>query len=779
MDLDNFFDNDSHDQESNFDIRRYLVGILNRKWIILSVFLALFIPWLFYIMSQPPEYEAFTWVRFKNHDLEELRVLNQHRYIELTSRTFAEKIVGDLGLTLSLTEDDQEQGLLRQDVFDEFTTTKEPVSGNYKLTFSNPSFILYQTDQDFENVNEVVSGSLNEITENAFSANGFSFKVKNDYIQSNYEINFKVSGFRNTVQWFQNRVQIDLRQGGRLMQLRMVHHNPHIVAQMVNNLADVYVDESISFERKKAKESRLAIDQGLQLAKEQLDEANESLKIFKEKHFISLDTDIQNRVNELSGSETALRNLNSRTENLSDLLNKLNDIGRKTIEVGQDEKEIRYIYSQITQNKLFEGDASMGLIARQLADLEQERDKIIQSYPASHPSAVRLDEKIIGYQSQIHDLAQNQLMNSVQQMKTVENQINALEREISRLPSKQMQLAGLEKNVEVATNIYTDLRTKSLEFEITDAVGTEEVDIMDPAIVPEVPVNRGKKKNAAAGGVFAFFFAVGIAFLLEFLDKSIKSPEDIKKHLKLNVIGSIPRIDFESDYELKDADKLKQIDSQLVTYDYSPTPVGEAYRALRTKIVFSKQTGRLSSMVITSFAPGDGKSFTSSNLAVTLAQHKSNTLLIDADLRRGVLHNIFGLTKEPGLSNYLMGMVRFEDIVSETHVPNLSIVSCGSMMPNPSELLGSVQLKRLIEEASRRFDLILFDSPPLNAATDSVVIGSQTEGVILIIRAEVTNRNIAKQKLDLFDNVPANIIGVVLNGSESELAHDGYSYYHY
>ena len=217
----------------------------------------------------------------------------------------------------------------------------------------------------------------------------------------------------------------------------------------------------------------------------------------------------------------------------------------------------------------------------------------------------------------------------------------------------------------------------------------------------------------------------------------------------------------------------------MVTYDYSPTPVGEAYRALRTKIVFSKHTGKISSLVISSFAPGDGKSFTSYNLCVTLAQHKTNTLLVDADLRRGVLHNTFGVPKEPGLSNFLMGMARFEDIVYETHVPNLSLVSCGSMMPNPSELLGSIQLKRFIEEMRRRFDITIFDTPPLNAATDSVVLGTQVEGVVLIVRSDVTNRNVASQKLNLFDNVPADIIGVVLNGTESDLAHEGYSYYHY
>ncbi|MDZ7264742.1 MAG: CpsD/CapB family tyrosine-protein kinase, partial [candidate division KSB1 bacterium] len=223
----------------------------------------------------------------------------------------------------------------------------------------------------------------------------------------------------------------------------------------------------------------------------------------------------------------------------------------------------------------------------------------------------------------------------------------------------------------------------------------------------------------------------------------------------------------------------KQIDQQLVTYDYSPTPVGEAYRSLRTNLVFSKSTGRIQSFVITSTAPGDGKSFTAANVAISMAQHKSNTLLIDADLRRGVLHNTFGIPKEPGFTNYLTGMISFQHIINETLIPNLSMISCGSLLPNPSELLGSHQMKRFLDEAKRKFDIIIFDSPPLNAATDAIVIGTQVDAVVLVIRSGVTDRNIAKQKLEMFRNVPARLIGVILNGTTAEFGHDGYSYYHY
>jgi len=778
MEIEKFFEEEPEEEEFNLDYKRYLRGIYKRKWIVVGVFLAIIIPWLAFIKSQPPEYEASTWIRFKNYAPEQIRLLNESRYIELTSRTFAEKVVAQLGLTMSLIIEKENKGLMRQDVFANFTTT-EPEPGKYLVTFQNNRFTLFLMNQDEKRRTAIATGSLAEITEKDFTINGFSFCVKPDFVRNNSQIKFKIDRFRSTVSWFQSRIRVSMDRGGTMMQIRMVHENPQIVAQMVNSLAKIFLEESISFDKKKAKEFKNIIQERLKLAEEQLNKDQEELRRFKETHFISLDADIQNKVTRLSSLETRKRSLAEHKATLTDLLNKLSMQGKSTATTGQDNPEIRYIYRQIVQNPLFEGDVNMGILAQQLTDFESRRSKLLERVNPTHQDVIDLDKKIASVDAQILTIAYTRLKQTASEEKEIDNQAVVLGSGIRDLPSEQLRLANLSQKVEISQKLFTDLLSKSQEIQISEAVETEEIDILDPAIPPELPMNRGKKQKAIVGGVVALFLSVGLAGFFEFMNKSIKSPDDIKRYLKLNVIGAIPKIEFDNENELKDAEKIKQIDSQLVTYDYSPTPVGEAYRALRTKIVFSKQTGKVRTLVITSFAPNDGKSFTSSNLAVTLAQHKANTLLIDADLRRGVLHNTFGFSKEPGFSNFLMGMVRFDDIISETYVPNLSIVSCGSMMPNPSELLGSVQLERFIEDAKRRYDIVIFDTPPLNAATDSVVLGTKVDGVILVVRAEVTNRSVARKKLDLFENVPATIIGVVLNGTDVELAHDGYSYYHY
>ena len=193
----------------------------------------------------------------------------------------------------------------------------------------------------------------------------------------------------------------------------------------------------------------------------------------------------------------------------------------------------------------------------------------------------------------------------------------------------------------------------------------------------------------------------------------------------------------------------------------------------------NKSIGEIKTLAIGSVMPGEGKSFTAANLAITLAQQKSRTLLVDADLRRGVLHNSFNVPKKPGLTNYLTGVVPVENVFNETYVPNLSLITCGSLLPNPSELLGSDRMKRFIEGISQRFDFVIFDTPPLMAATDAIILSTLVDGFAMLVRSGMTNRDDVKRKLELFQNLQANVLGVILNCAGVDVAHEGYSYYRY
>lgn len=768
-----FFEEDALEEES-IDFKKYYRIILKRKWLIAAIMISISIPWLIYMKSLPPTYEAFCLIRFQNLEREIENIINESRITELKSRSFAEKVVAQLGLTLKIEDDDED--LTRQALFEEFFTVTNVKSGNYVFRWTDDgTYSIHEVIEDREIL--IDNGPWQQAMQFTHSTNAeFSFKLKPDFTQLPKEIKFKISNFKRTVEAFRERTSVNVMGGGSLLKVTMTDHNPELVAQMVNKLAGIYINESRSLKKKSVEDRKGIIEGQLKIAKAELDEARDELKTFSSTHFVSLNTQTEKQVADKVKAEANLELKEKQKEALSEVLNKIDNIGTTDEEL----QKLKYIYRELASLSTFESNPKMGILRNQLTDYEQKYEDRVKDFSENNEKAVELSRQIAETQLNIKTEARHHLTKLTGEIADHRKEINRLDYLLSsQLPGEQLKQAELEENFRRQEELYNNLQTQLQNIEISEAVETEDIDILDRAIVPEYPVNRDKKKKAAMGVIFSVFVGMIVAFGIEFLDKSIKTVDDVKKFLKLEVIGTIPNIDFSDISDYQDSEKIKQIDQQLVTYDYSPTPIGEAYRSLRTNLVFSKKTGRVQTFVITSTAPGDGKSFTAANVAISMAQHKSNTLLIDADLRRGVLHNTFGVSKEPGFTNYLTGMVKFQHLINETLIPNLSMISCGSLLPNPSELLGSHQMKRFLDEAKRKFDIIIFDSPPLNAATDAIVIGTQVDAVVLVIRSGVTDRDMARQKMEMFKNVPAQVLGVVLNGTSAEFGHEGYSYYHY
>ena len=766
-----YFENELGDESFNFDFKRYLMVLWKRKWLILIVTILISVPWAYYLKKQPPVYEATCRIRFRNLASGSEYVIDDSRIIELTSRTFAEKVVAQLGLTLHM---DDTQLIKRMEIFKEFQTTPKPVTGKYVLRWKDDgTYTIHRIIQDYEEI--VDQGQLEDVIDTLHKTpNGFSFSLSPNVTNLIKEIHFSISSMRSAVKAFQANTAVRRTGGGGILMVTMTDPNPILVAKKVNRLAELFVDESKLLKRNAVENYKKTIEEQLRYSEQELAKTDQRLKEFKSRHKVSLNSETQESVRDLDQVENDLQARTKDRDDLRDLLAKIDSYtGTKP------DEDLKYYFQQITELPTFQNNPKMGILHKQLVDLQQNYNQTVNTFSAQHEEAKKIAAQI----GEVHRAVRVEAMNHLQDLNGRIAELRAekatLDYKLKRLPEEQYQLTELQRELKAKEDLHAQLLTKSQLAQLTDAVETEYVDILDPAIVPDEPMVRDKKKKAMMGGAFAFMLGLGIALALEFFDKAIKTVDDVKRYLKLQVLGTIPNIDFDDIHDYQDSEKIKQIDQQLVTYDYSPTPVGEAYRSLRTNLVYSKNTGRVQTLVITSAAPGDGKSFTSANIAISMAQHKSNTLLIDADLRRGVLHNTFGVPKEPGLTNYLTGMVGLQHIVNETLIPNLSLISCGSLLPNPSELLGSHQMQRFLDEARRKYDMIIFDSPPLNAATDSIVLGTQVDALVLVIRSGVTDRDVAKQKLELFKNVPVRILGVVLNGTTAEFGHEGYSYYHY
>jgi tyrosine-protein kinase Etk/Wzc len=540
-------------------------------------------------------------------------------------------------------------------------------------------------------------------------------------------------------------------------------------------LAEIFIKKSIEMGRENNRFIRSYLENQLGVVQQQLNQSDYQLKKFRNTHIVGLDRETQDIMARLDRLDRNVNELTLNKEELELLLSKL-DPTVSDFEMGT---STRYIYSQISAQPVFENDPEMIIARQELNELYQQRSDLHQrGFPELNPMIMEIGEEVALVEEKIYRLAKAKVKELETLISDQKVQMDEFHEELSTHPEEELRLIKLTRQRRANEEIYELLLKRYKEAQISEAVASENVSILDPAIPPSQPMNAGKKKKAVFGFIFGLFLGVGVSLILEIADKSIKTQEDVKRYLKLPILGVIPNVKFDN-YEIQDSEKAKSISSQIVTHDYSPTPVGEAYRSLRTGLLFSKRIGNIRSLVISSVFPGEGKSFTAANLAITLAQQKSKTLLIDADLRRGVLHNNFSSPKKPGLTNYLTGVVPLEGILNETYVPNLSLITCGSLIPNPSELLGSIKMKRFIEGISKRFDFTVFDTPPLIAATDAVVLGTIVDGVTLVIRAGKTGREEAQRKLELFNNVQAKIVGIILNGAGIEIAHEGYSYYSY
>lgn len=758
---------------SKLDLSRYIAALKKKWWLSALIAVVITVPWVLYVKQEPPIYEATASIRYRNLS-DNAEGYLEDVYEQITSRTFTEQVVSDFGLVADIVQDkDSERFITRRQVFAKFTSTENPQPGEYVLRMpGDGSFALALLDEE---ENEVVmrKGEVALAALDTISVCGFAFQLA-DSPNLPREVRFSVSSFRSAVESLQGRVGVDFNRSMTIMFVTFRDNDPYVVTQTVNSLADIFIKKSFVI-GKQSQDTRLQmLTAQAEKAKQDFNDVDRRYTEAKRNMGLVGESGLQVVIEQHRSARGELQNLSAQQEALAELLARI-----KPVEGNASPDEKSLVYRAIAASSVFANNPTMAITKEQLDGLEREYGKQVSLKAETHPDVVKLRAQIEQLYSKIEDAANSRLAALRREVTSKQSEVGQYSSKINLLPSQQSDLAELDTEWKRKFQTYESIQTQIQELEISSVSEKPAIEILDPAIEPQFPTNRNKAAKAAGGAAVGFILGLGVVLGMEALDRTIKTVEEAKSTMKLNVLGAIPQINFGEFYDMHDHEKAKMVDQQLVTHDFSPTPIGEAYRSLRTNLLFSKNAGRIQTFVITSMAPGDGKSFTAANLSITMAQQKSNTLLIDTDLRRGVLHNTFGVPKEPGFSNYLMGSILASEIINETHIPNLSVISCGSLIPNPSELLGSVQLRRFLDEMRRRFDLIIFDTPPLNAATDAVVLGTQVDGSVVVIRAGKTKKDIARQKIELFHNVHAKLLGLILNGTSVDLAHEGYSYYHY
>jgi capsular exopolysaccharide synthesis family protein len=354
---------------------------------------------------------------------------------------------------------------------------------------------------------------------------------------------------------------------------------------------------------------------------------------------------------------------------------------------------------------------------------------------------------------------------------------------LTNLPAQTLQYARFERDLKLNESLYLTMKQKYEESRITEAGQLGKVRILDPAIVAG-KIQPDKVTNLLIGLFMGLGLGLGYAFLREILDNTVKAVEHLERKgltilgiipdmLGANPEGSVKKLSVPS----KGGTDFKR---RLITYEDPKSPISESYRSLRTNVTYASTVDKkIKSLLISSSQPGEGKSTTTANLAIAFAQLRKKTLLVDADLRKPVQHNVFGHPRVPGLSEYLVGDVtQLDTIIRTSKIENLSIITAGALPPNPSELLGSVAMSKLIKKLESEWDIVLFDSPPIVAVTDASMISAELDAIALVVKAGQTERSAIDRAMDTIKNVRAPLIGAILNGASQESLGGKYAYYY-
>lgn len=417
---------------------------------------------------------------------------------------------------------------------------------------------------------------------------------------------------------------------------------------------------------------------------------------------------------------------------------------------------------------------------------ERQNDAIIQEYERKIDDLKdKLNDQIKVYKAgifasnpeQIQQLTQKVLEEEVkyQSLLSSYNELDELvqryETRFNEMPKRTLDLARLQRVKTANEKLYLLVEEKYQEAQINEQSTPGNVLIIDDARVPEDPSKPNRKLIVAVGLVLGLGLGFGFAFVRNYFDNTVKTPEELQQK-NISLLAWIP--------EMYIADKNKAPGSEFVVNKKSDSTASEAYRALRTRVRYSGSEGSLpKKILITSSSSGEGKTTTAANLAGSFAQANLKVLLLDCDLRKPRVHKVFGHDRYPGFIDYFFGQASFDELLRKTDQANLFYMTGGTIPPNPAEILGSNKMDDFFKKLESQFDLIIIDSPPLIAVTDSEILAQSVDAALLVVAAGVTEYEILEKSLDILKMGKAQFLGTVLNKFMYRPGYGSYYKYYY
>ena len=585
---------------------------------------------------------------------------------------------------------------------------------------------------------------------------------------------------------FEDRLGIDPVKRSRLVEVTFESYDPQLAARAVNALAENYIQQNLEVRWEATQKASEWLAQQLVGMKAKLEKSEDELQAYvRENGLLFLET-------EKGGRENIV---DERLRQLQEELTKAESLRyEKESLVRQAESGDASALPGLADNKLLQD------LTVKLADLKRERALLVTTFSPGYLKVRQVQSQIDEIDAVLareHRRAAERVKNdyavALHREALVRKSWQDQQREAHAVAERTVQYNILRREVGANRELYEGLLSRLKEAGVSAGLKSSNIRIVDAAEPPKKPARPNFPLNLSLGILMGLGFGVGAAFLLEHLDNTLKSAEDVERFLQVPALALIPSAQSLNGngrgvYGLAQKNSSKK---QLPA-DTNGTPrpawfridadgqhgtFTEAFRGLRTSVLLSTAERAPRSLLVTSARPGEGKTTVSINLAISLAQLGPGVLLIDGDLRRPSVHRAFGLENSGGLVRYLTGGQDWRGVAAPTGLAGLDVILSGPMPPNPAELLSSERMRQLVREATREYRCVIIDSPPLLNVADSRILATMVEGLILVVEGGNTPRDLAQRAQACARHVGAAVIGVVLNNLD--LRADGGYYYRY
>lgn len=549
-------------------------------------------------------------------------------------------------------------------------------------------------------------------------------------------------------------------------QIVTVHYDnpsPEMAARVANAFADSYIAMNLERRAESTSYARKFLDEQLVQTKSKLEESESKLVQYaKDKSIFNTD------------------------DKQSIVARKLNELNAALTEAEKDRISAESEYKQAEASASLDrvqGSSVIQQLKASKAKLQADYQEKLQIYKPDYPLMQQLQEQITELNQEItressleRNTAQSALKSKYLAAKQKEDQLRAeVEKHKQELLITQDKSIGyntLQREVETNRQLYEGLLQRVKEVNVAGLAESNNVSVVDPAIVPFAVHKPNLQLNIALGAVLGLFLGTVAAFLLEFLDDRIKTTDDIERVLPVPLLGIAP----------SPGKNLKQQSYALLTVEKPTSAVAEAFRSLRTNLMFATRSGAPKVLNVTSTDASEGKTSTTINLATAFAQAGKSVLLIDADLRKPTLHKHFRLDNSKGLANYLVGQDTLTDLAQPSFIPEVYVVTSGPLAPNPVELLSSPHLDELVafaESPESPYDIVILDSPPVLGLADALVIGNRTHATLMVAAWNETRKRPLQSAFNRLRQARTNIIGVVMTKARGNAGGDSYYNYDY